>query len=104
MKIVVYSALLFLASLRAPTPRERAPPGVPGQVPEDDAGKRRPARRSPDIYKVVLDGQIFYTDDKASYLFSGNLLDMRGASLAISRRKRWANSRQLRSPNRRIRR
>jgi thiol:disulfide interchange protein DsbC len=31
------------------------------------------------IFEVVLDGQIFYTDEKASYVFSGNLLDMRGA-------------------------
>jgi thiol:disulfide interchange protein DsbC len=30
------------------------------------------------LYEVVLDGQVFYTDDKASYLFSGNLLDLRG--------------------------
>ena len=29
------------------------------------------------IYEVVLDGQVFYTDDKVSYLFSGNLIDMR---------------------------
>ncbi len=26
-----------------------------------------------------MEGQVFYTDEKASYLFSGNLLDMRGA-------------------------
>lgn len=32
----------------------------------------------PNVYEVVLDGQLFYTDDKASYLFSGNLLDIRG--------------------------
>jgi thiol:disulfide interchange protein DsbC len=31
----------------------------------------------PGIYEVVLDGQVFYTDDKVSYLFSGNLIDMR---------------------------
>jgi thiol:disulfide interchange protein DsbC len=30
------------------------------------------------LFEVVLDGQVFYTDDKASYLFSGNLLDLRG--------------------------
>lgn len=33
----------------------------------------------PGVYEVVLDGQVFYTDDKMSYVFSGNLLDMRGA-------------------------
>ena len=32
----------------------------------------------PGIYEVVLDGQVFYTDEKMSYVFSGNLLDMRG--------------------------
>ena len=32
----------------------------------------------PGIYEVVLDGQILYTDEKATYLFSGNLLDLRG--------------------------
>jgi thiol:disulfide interchange protein DsbC len=32
----------------------------------------------PNMFEVVLDGQVFYTDDKASYLFSGNLLDIRG--------------------------
>lgn len=32
----------------------------------------------PGIYEVVLDGQVFYTDEKASYLFSGSLLDIRG--------------------------
>lgn len=31
------------------------------------------------IYEVLLDGQMFYTDEKVTYLFSGNLLDMRGA-------------------------
>jgi thiol:disulfide interchange protein DsbC len=30
------------------------------------------------IYEVVLDGQVYYTDDKASYMFSGSLIDMRG--------------------------
>jgi thiol:disulfide interchange protein DsbC len=30
------------------------------------------------IYEVVLDGQVLYTDEKTSYLFSGNLLDIRG--------------------------
>ncbi|HET7159636.1 MAG TPA: DsbC family protein [Burkholderiales bacterium] len=33
----------------------------------------------PNLYEVVLDGRIFYTDEKASYVFSGNLLDIRGA-------------------------
>ena len=32
----------------------------------------------PGIYEVVLDGQIFYTDEKVSYLLSGNLVDVRG--------------------------
>lgn len=32
----------------------------------------------PNMYELVLDGQVFYTDDKGSYLFSGNLLDIRG--------------------------
>jgi thiol:disulfide interchange protein DsbC len=31
------------------------------------------------VYEVVMDGQVFYTDDKATYLFSGNLLDIRAA-------------------------
>lgn len=30
------------------------------------------------IFEVVVEGQVFYTDDKVSYMFSGNLLDMRG--------------------------
>ena len=30
------------------------------------------------IYEVVLDGQIYYTDEKASYMFTGSLIDMRG--------------------------
>jgi thiol:disulfide interchange protein DsbC len=29
------------------------------------------------MYQVVLDGQVFYTDENASYLFSGKLLDLR---------------------------
>jgi thiol:disulfide interchange protein DsbC len=33
----------------------------------------------PGLYEVVVEGQVFYTDEKVSYLFSGNLLDMRGA-------------------------
>jgi thiol:disulfide interchange protein DsbC len=33
----------------------------------------------PGLFEVVMEGQVFYTDDKASYLFSGNLLDLRGA-------------------------
>ena len=32
----------------------------------------------PNLYEVVVDGQVFYTDEKTSYLFSGNLLDLRG--------------------------
>ena len=32
----------------------------------------------PNVYEVVLDGQVLYTDEKATYLFSGNLLDIRG--------------------------
>ena len=32
----------------------------------------------PGIFEVVLDGQIFYTDEKVSYLLSGNLVDVRG--------------------------
>jgi thiol:disulfide interchange protein DsbC len=32
----------------------------------------------PNMYEVVLDGQVFYTDEKATYVFSGNLLDIRG--------------------------
>lgn len=32
----------------------------------------------PGLYELVLDGQVFYTDEKGSYLFSGNLLDIRG--------------------------
>lgn len=30
------------------------------------------------MYEVVLDGQLFYTDDNGTYLLSGNLLDLRG--------------------------
>src|SRR5215212_2541606 len=30
------------------------------------------------VYEVVLDGQVLYTDEKTSYLFSGSLLDLRG--------------------------
>jgi thiol:disulfide interchange protein DsbC len=32
----------------------------------------------PNVYEVVLDGQVLYSDEKATYLFSGNLLDLRG--------------------------
>jgi thiol:disulfide interchange protein DsbC len=31
----------------------------------------------PGLYEVVLDGQVFYTDEKAAYLMSGSLLDLR---------------------------
>jgi thiol:disulfide interchange protein DsbC len=30
------------------------------------------------IFEVVVEGQVLYTDEKVSYVFSGNLLDMRG--------------------------
>src|SRR5687767_8001746 len=30
------------------------------------------------IFEVIVDGQVFYTDEKVSYVFSGSLLDMRG--------------------------
>ncbi|HYC47572.1 MAG TPA: DsbC family protein [Burkholderiales bacterium] len=30
------------------------------------------------VYEVVVNGQIFYTDAKASYMFKGDLVDMRG--------------------------
>ena len=29
------------------------------------------------LYELVIDGQVFYSDEKASYLLSGNLLDIR---------------------------
>ena len=32
----------------------------------------------PGMFEVVVEGQVFYTDAKVSYLFSGNLLDVRG--------------------------
>ena len=32
----------------------------------------------PGVFEVVLDGQIYYTDAKATYVFSGSLIDMRG--------------------------
>ena len=32
----------------------------------------------PGMFEVIVDGQVFYTDAKVSYLFSGNLLDVRG--------------------------
>ena len=32
------------------------------------------------VFEVIVDGQIFYTDANASYLFSGNLLDVRSTS------------------------
>ena len=32
----------------------------------------------PGIFEVVVEGQVLYTDEKVSYLFSGNLLDLRG--------------------------
>jgi thiol:disulfide interchange protein DsbC len=35
----------------------------------------------PNMYQVVLDGQVFYTDENASYLFSGKLLDLRGQDI-----------------------
>jgi thiol:disulfide interchange protein DsbC len=34
----------------------------------------------PGLYEVVFDGQIIYTDEKMSFLISGNLFDLRGAS------------------------
>jgi thiol:disulfide interchange protein DsbC len=30
------------------------------------------------LYEVVFEGQIVYTDEKVSYIFSGNLIDLRG--------------------------
>src|SRR5688572_18602931 len=33
----------------------------------------------PGVYEIVLNGQIFYTDAKVSYMFKGDLIDMRGA-------------------------
>src|SRR5262245_20668928 len=32
----------------------------------------------PAMFEVILEGQVFYTDEKVSYIFTGNLLDMRG--------------------------
>ena len=32
----------------------------------------------PGLYEVVIDGQVFYADEKLSYLVSGNLFDIRG--------------------------
>lgn len=33
----------------------------------------------PGLYEVVFDGQVIYTDEKLSYLLSGNLFDLRGS-------------------------
>ena len=33
------------------------------------------------LYEVVLDGKVVYTDEKASYFFTGNLVDLRGREL-----------------------
>ena len=33
----------------------------------------------PGVYEVVLNGQIFYTDAKVTFMFKGDLIDMRGA-------------------------
>lgn len=33
----------------------------------------------PGLYEVVFDGQVVYTDEKLSYLLSGNLFDLRGS-------------------------
>ena len=35
------------------------------------------------IFEVVVDGKVFYTDSKVSYLFSGDLLDVRGEPRGI---------------------
>jgi thiol:disulfide interchange protein DsbC len=32
----------------------------------------------PGVFQVIVDGRVFYTDAKVSYLFSGDLLDVRG--------------------------
>jgi thiol:disulfide interchange protein DsbC len=32
----------------------------------------------PGIYEVIAEGQVFYTDEKVTYIFRGMLLDMRG--------------------------
>lgn len=42
------------------------------------------------LYEVVLGGRILYTDDKASFLFIGNLLDTRGGSEKDLTRERGA--------------
>ena len=36
----------------------------------------------PGIFEVVVGGRILYTDEKASFVFIGNLLDTRGARRA----------------------
>lgn len=42
-----------------------------------------------DLYEVVFEGQLIYTDEKMNYLFSGNIIDMRTMeNLTAAREKR----------------
>jgi thiol:disulfide interchange protein DsbC len=55
---------------------------------EATLGKAEKIGKSPiaGLWEVVVDGQIFYVDDKGGYLLSGNLVDLKtGKNLTTER-------------------
>lgn len=83
MKLPLLAAALACVSLVAVADEADVKKAVEAKV-----GKIEKMVRAPmaGIWEVTVDGQIFYTDDKANYLMFGNLLDMKtGKNLTAER-------------------
>jgi thiol:disulfide interchange protein DsbC len=83
MKLPFLAASLACVSLVAAADETDVKKAVEARL-----GKVEKIARAPmaGIWEVTVDGQIFYADDKASYLIFGNLLDMKtGKNLTAER-------------------
>ncbi|MDP1610124.1 MAG: DsbC family protein [Sulfuritalea sp.] len=83
MKLPLLAASLACVSLVAAADETDVKKAVEARL-----GKVEKIARAPmaGIWEVTVDGQIFYADDKASYLIFGNLLDMKtGKNLTAER-------------------
>lgn len=83
MKLPLLAAALACVSLVAVADEAEVKKAVEARLGKVEKIARAPM---PGIWEVTVDGQIFYADDKATYLIFGNLLDMKtGKNLTAER-------------------
>ena len=83
MKLSLLAATLACVSLAALADEAEVKKAVEAKLGKIEKIVKAPM---PGIWEVTVDGQIFYADDKGSYLIFGNLLDMKtGKNLTAER-------------------